>query len=71
MSYLRRPQEWAITGGVRALADLRHADGFYCFCDNANLDAPICLPSGSTRENIYDGERVIIGGLTIRNGGFQ
>lgn len=38
MSYLRRPQDWAITG--------------------------------ATIENIYNGERFIIGGIVVRNGGF-
>lgn len=71
MSDLRRPQDWAITGTIGGLADLRHADGFYCFCDNANLDAPLCLPSGATIENIYLGERTVIGGLTVRQGAFE
>ena len=69
MPYPTNPQLWAVTGAILATSDFR--TGFYCFCDNANLDAPICLPSGSTRENIYDGERLIIGGLTIRQGAFE
>lgn len=71
MSYLRRPQDWAITGAIRATGDLRHPYGFWNWCDNANLDAPLCLPSGATIENIYNGERFIIGGLTVRQGAFE
>ena len=71
MPYPTNPQPWAVTGAARQLIDLRHADGFWCNLDNANLDAPFCLPSGATSESFYDGERFIIGGLTIRQGAFE
>ena len=69
MPYPTNPQPCAVTGAIRAASDFR--TGFWCFCDNANLDAPFCLPSGATSESFYDGERFIIGGLTIRQGAFE
>lgn len=71
MPYPTAPQIWAITGAVTATSDLRHADGFWNHCDNENIDAPLCLPGGSTVATEYEGKRKVIGNLIVREGAFQ